>query len=111
MKYIMLRRENQDVPIVFPDFLNHRDVAARMMEIISLARARVVSAGNVRVLALETSGASSGLELDARPEDAAIMTCWDLCAGMEPMPPYVNLWILREITQAAFGDLANRASR
>lgn len=86
MKYIMLQRGEQTVPVIFPDFLNHNDVARQMCGVFDLSRATPVSAGSIELVALSTSGKSTTLELDAKEEDAALINTYDYFHGLGPMP-------------------------
>jgi hypothetical protein len=86
MKYIMLKRGDQEVPVIFPDFLNHNDVARQMRGVFELSTSQPVSAGMINVVALSTDGKSTTLELEARDEDASIITTYDYFYGLTPMP-------------------------
>lgn len=87
MKYIMLRRGEQEVPVIFPEFLNHADVARVMTGVFELSTAKPVSAGTVEVMALATHGKSVTLgDLPARDEDAATINCFDYLQGLVGMP-------------------------
>lgn len=102
MKYIILRRQDQDVPVIFPDFLNHNDVARQMRGVFDLSTPKPVSAGLIDLVALSTSGKSTTLELDARAEDAATVTLYDYFQGIAGAPdlPKMERVVLTAVLRA-----------
>jgi hypothetical protein len=88
MKYIMLRRqcenEPQDIPIIFPEFLNHRDVYKAVRETLALSRCQPVSAGTCAMVALSCDGKSDTLGLPSREDvDRRTINCYDYSRGVE----------------------------
>jgi hypothetical protein len=87
MKYIMLKRgtgaDEQLVPVIFPDFLNHIDVAKAMTAGLALSRATVLSAGSCAVLCMSAEGKSTTLGVEARHEDAQVINVYDYCQGLD----------------------------
>jgi hypothetical protein len=87
MKYIMLKRgtgaDEQLVPIMFPDFLNHVDVAKALMATLPLSQATPFSAGSCAILCLSTEGKSTTLGVPARDEDAQVINVYDYSQGLD----------------------------
>lgn len=103
MKYIMFERQGQLVPVIFPDFINHREVANALTGHLTLSRAKPVSAGTCEVYCTSTSGASSTLEVEAKTLDAQTINVYDYCHGMEP-PTGTVVQLVREATRRAMQE-------
>lgn len=105
MKYVMFQGEmkggmKQKIPIIFPDFMVHADVAEYMTYLLEQKHGyqnlRPVSAGSIVlggtygtennkisvVDGVETSGKSDSLKLKSDPNDAAIISMYDYMYGL-----------------------------
>lgn len=84
MKYIMFKLGERSLPIIFPDDLNHIDVAEAITAKLTMSRMIPVSAGTVDGLAvLGTSGKSTTLAMNSDPADARTINCYTYCAGID----------------------------
>ena len=73
MKYIMVKVGENDLPIIFPEIIQHKDIAA-------VFKHKVVSAGFLQLNhggKLETVGESVGLNIKMRPIDIEVIN-WEL---------------------------------
>lgn len=72
MKYVMIRRGGQVLPIIFPDFLVHSDIAEAVIGVLEnmdgdkLLPREVVSAGDVSIPVAGCSGSSETLGVGSR---------------------------------------------
>lgn len=72
MKYVMVRRGGQVLPIIFPDFLVHEDIANAVLAVLEkmdgpkLLPREIVSAGDVVIPAAACSGSSQTLGVGSR---------------------------------------------
>lgn len=94
MKYIIFRIKDeggnyqQKVPIIFPNYMNHADVANAMLPVLTMGRpptykATVSSAGDVSIkTALPCTGRSITLRKSALPEDDRIIDTFDYMHGL-----------------------------
>ncbi|KKM28124.1 hypothetical protein LCGC14_1567810 [marine sediment metagenome] len=74
MKYVMFDVDGIDVPVVFPEVIQHYQV---VVNTIWGSKVTPVSAGKITLFAplrVEAHGESISLELKSRPEDSAILT-------------------------------------
>lgn len=106
MKYVMLKRGDQLIPVIFPDVLVHRDIAKALQGTLALSRSQVVSAGLVDgLLVLGTSGDSKTLGVESRPEDARTILCHDYAQGHDtPNLPDIERLVL-QATQRLLTEL------
>lgn len=84
MKYIMFVRQGQLVPIIFPDFMQHREVVNAISHTMSLAHAAPVTAGTCEIYCTSTNGSSESTQLTSRPSDALTINVYDYCHGHAP---------------------------
>src|SRR4051812_654658 len=86
MKYIMLEQELKDgmlhyVPVIFPNGLVHSDVSESLIELANKTFRgqpfKVVSAGEVRIDSVRTSGNSETLNLESSVLDSLIINTID----------------------------------
>lgn len=89
MKYIMLKVDLPEiaklVPIIFPDFMVHEDVAAVIGVVLEdrhKLTATVHSAGDITFEYPMCSGRSETLGLDASNSDSAIISTYDYFGGL-----------------------------
>lgn len=86
MKYIMMETsKGAKFPVLFPDVINHDDMAMAMGRLIARAMnagSAAVSAGFVRVDELHVSGRSESLNIDCNPVDAVRIYVGDPVAYM-----------------------------
>lgn len=87
MKYIMFESVDQDgltraVPVIFPDFLVHAEVAGRLRGLVP-GITRVVSAGTALVNVDATTEGSETLGVRARDKDSRIINMYDYLHGIE----------------------------
>jgi hypothetical protein len=72
MKYIMIQRGNQVLPIIFPDYLVHDDVAKAIIALLErqdgpkLQPRKAVAAGEVIIFDAKCEGKSESLGLKSR---------------------------------------------
>lgn len=83
MKYIMYRVGNRHYPILFPDLLVHAQVADRLSTLIQFQKAVIVSAGEVSLVALSTTGESHSLDVSAEELDARRINVLDYSGGVD----------------------------
>lgn len=84
MKYIMFALDDRRLPVIFPDDLNHIDVAEALTAKLNMSRMRPVSAGSVDGLAvLAASGKSETLQMNSAPDDATVINVYPYCAGLD----------------------------
>lgn len=89
MKYVMVEVDHgsfkQRVPVVFPNFMVHSDMAEALTEVLKLKhrfkKVKVVSAGDCNVLEVKCSGRSSTLRLPSLEGDTAIVSTYDYTHG------------------------------
>lgn len=87
MKYIVLETEQdnpQKVPLIFPDFLVHSEMARHLREAIRRhlgVESKAVSAGNIVFEDVVTTGKSETLKLTSRDEDAKMIAMYDYLKG------------------------------
>lgn len=91
LKYVILSQDMskdtaQEFPIVFPNFLNHDDVAKAMQRVIERNKkgpAHIVSAGFCHMSMLSTFGRSETLNLESRGKsDSEIMNQYPYFHGI-----------------------------
>jgi hypothetical protein len=88
MKYIMLRLTQgetvRDIPILFPEYLVHSQVASALKTLPGLELAEPVAAGSFSSLGLapKCHGESETLNLSCRPEDSDNIHLHDYFYGM-----------------------------
>lgn len=90
MKYIMLKVSLQDgltklVPIIFPDFMVHEDVAEVIKVCLAMQHkmeSEVYSAGEITFEEPHCSGKSETLKVDASDADSAIIAMYDYFHGL-----------------------------
>lgn len=66
-KYIIIRKYNIDTPILFPNFVQHKECLPYGAEVVSAGHFSIVN-GKV-----EVCSRSVGLNVEHRPEDAALI--------------------------------------
>lgn len=73
-----------NMPIIFPSTMVHAEVA-KAVEGLFPPGMEVVSAGDINLVMsdIHVSGQSATLNLDSRPEDAAIIKMHDYLQGLE----------------------------
>jgi hypothetical protein len=87
VKYVVLQRQHcglpQDVPVIFPDYLIHAQVAAVIGALPGMEKAKPVSAGSLASFGIDAEplGFSESLNLAAREEDGAIIKMHDYLCG------------------------------
>lgn len=89
MKYIMLEGSNgairRKVPIIFPPFMVHADVAKVLTDVLvalhGMTDVKIVSAGELD-LAVDVHGRSSTLNIDSNPEDKATIELYRYMFGV-----------------------------
>jgi hypothetical protein len=116
MKYVMFVRQGQLVPIIFPDFINHKDVVNAASHIFALSTAAPATAGTCEIYCTSTSGKSTSTELPSNPEDAQTINVYDYCHGHEPPTAEIATLVrqafenaLKEGDDAAIDDLFDRS--
>lgn len=91
MKYVMIEvslggEVAKLVPIIFPDFMTHVDIAKAGTEILAnihrLNDVRVVSAGDIDLSLVECSGSSETLKTESNEEDAKVINSYDYVHGI-----------------------------
>lgn len=88
MKYIILKRKfagcEQEIPIIFPNYLVHKDIATALLNSLSLSKCEVVSAGECNSLDLSVikDSKSDTLNLVSRKDDEKIIQMHDYLAGI-----------------------------
>lgn len=84
MKYIMLKGDGYLIPIIFPDFIYHDEMARAVAGLDNPAcnEASSISAGFIGIRDMQCSGDSNTLELSAHPEDEAIIAAYQYFHGM-----------------------------
>lgn len=91
MKYVMLevslKEVKKKVPIIFPDFMIHEDIAKAAVNILSqhhnLYEAEVVSAGDLNLYVESVSGRSTTLGIKADSLDREVINNYEYCHGMK----------------------------
>jgi hypothetical protein len=90
MKYVMIRRGGQVLPIIFPEFLVHEDVANAIIGVLenmdgpNLQPREVVSAGDVTVPLASCDGSSQTLGIGSRyNQDERLITFGQYSGYME----------------------------
>ena len=83
MKYIILQtKDGRKIPIIFPDFMVHSEVANKIGEILSLTNStKVVSAGEIKISVQNCSGKSETLGVGVRKGDATLIHEYDYFHG------------------------------
>lgn len=89
MKYIMLETQLQHirrrVPIIFPDFMVHEDIA-RLFHDFLIHRhemfSNVISAGDIDLGLVECSGRSETLKIESSPDDNQTINSYDYFNGI-----------------------------
>ena len=84
MKYVIIRRHVtgdiwQEVPIIFPEILTHKEVADSGTKILS---GTVVSAGFCSFLLECAFGKSVSLDIESRKNDLAMMNSYGIHQGI-----------------------------
>lgn len=89
MKYIMFEIEapvKRLVPIIFPDFMVHADIATVIRVVLEdehkMKVKGVKSAGTYSVLNYETSGHSDSLGIDSKKNDCDVIRMYDYFHGI-----------------------------
>lgn len=88
MKYVMLETTVGSVrkltPVIFPEFVNHSDVAEFMVQILSKygLPSQVRSAGEIDVLASRVGGESTTLNVCSSDEDTSTINGYDYFHGI-----------------------------
>jgi hypothetical protein len=91
MKYVMFVRQGQLVPIIFPDFINHKDVVNAVSHIFALSTAAPVTAGTCVIYCTSTEGKSTSTQLPSKSSDAQVINMYDYCHGMVDAPPTAEM--------------------
>lgn len=85
MKYIMFLTEvagiQRKVPIIFPDFLVHIEVAKAMKDLIGSSK--IASAGDVELDVRSVHGKSTTIGISSKTEDKEIISMYNYFQGME----------------------------
>lgn len=71
-KYVVIRTEHIDIPVIFPDTLVHKDVAERIRSIKALrdiGTTEILSAGDLNLMIGSVGGKSETLGLESRGEE------------------------------------------
>jgi hypothetical protein len=90
MKYVMFRAKigavHRLVPVIFPEFMVHKDVAHHMLRNIDLRRggAEVVSAGKIELNGVTCYDRSETLGVESRPRDGQVIEMYGVLFGIEP---------------------------
>jgi len=74
MKYVMFKRGDELIPVMFGNEVSHREVATALKCQMTLCRAEVVSAGFCDLKCTETYGNSDTLGIDAVWEDKDVIS-------------------------------------
>jgi hypothetical protein len=88
MKYIVLERNMYDtkqrVPIIFPDYLVHADIAVAMKKVPGMEKAVAASAGTLASFDIdaEPTGKSDTLSLTASDGDGDLIKMHDYLSGL-----------------------------
>lgn len=86
MKYIMLKTDNILVPIIFPDFMVHSQVAKYMQHMLVRVHemeSEVRSAGNIQMDEVTCHGGSETLNKQFHPKDSDIINTYDYAHGVD----------------------------
>lgn len=89
-KYVMFEVEMDEhtrkmVPIIFPDFMIHEDIAKTTVKLLKSTHkmdAKVFSAGDIQFEYPICSGRSSTLKIDSDDEDRRIISTYDYFHGI-----------------------------
>lgn len=83
MKYIMFQtKDGRKIPIIFPNFMVHSEVADKLKTIFSLTNSvKVVSAGEIKISVSNCSGKSETLGVGVRKGDATLIHEYDYFNG------------------------------
>lgn len=106
-KYVVIRKGNQEIPVIFPDTLVHADMAEAVQRIFveaametvppvmvedQMAKTRIrsyildalpiVSAGEIDFRVQHVGGRSLTLNINSRPPDRALITTWEYTKGV-----------------------------
>lgn len=105
MKYIMYRVGDKHYPIIFPEALVHAQVADRMNTLLQFQKAELVSAGEINVVAISTTGESTSLDVKADEKDRMRVNCMDYSHGIDtPMDEGIEKLVF-EALDAGLNDL------
>jgi hypothetical protein len=73
---------SKKIPIIFPDFLVHSDVAKAMKRLTDLREAEIASAGFYDPISGDCHGKSETLEVSSDPEDGNIILRYEYFHGL-----------------------------
>lgn len=89
MKYVMIKIKGKEldrlVPVIFPDFLCHSDMAGAVRDIFAKTykqETEVYSAGDIEMFASLCSGHSVTLNVDAKGADSEVINAYDYFHGI-----------------------------
>lgn len=89
MKYVMLSVEvagiTKMVPIIFPDFMIHEDVAKAVRSILTETHKftpKIESAGDIDLGVCECSGRSETLKIESHPRDSVTVSQYTYFHGL-----------------------------
>jgi hypothetical protein len=108
MKYIMFQRGDQLVPVIFPDFITHREVAKALQSHMTLSRTTIASAGSCEVYCMSTTGESSTLDKPSIAGDAQIISTYDYTHGTPPIMG-MHVQLVKEALRRSLDPLAAQA--
>ena len=83
MKYIVLDDGERELPIIFPDDMNHIDIATAITNLDEYKSCRLVAGGFIQVGPSLCSGSSKTLAINSRPEDQALINGYDYSHGIK----------------------------
>jgi hypothetical protein len=83
MKYIVLDNGERELPIIFPDEMNHIDIATAITNLGDYKSCRLVAGGFITMGTSLCFGASQTLQISSRPEDQALINGYDYSHGIK----------------------------
>jgi hypothetical protein len=104
----MFQRGDQLVPVIFPDFITHREVAKALQSHMTLSRTTIASAGSCEVYCMSTTGESSTLDKPSIAGDAQVISTYDYTHGTPPIMG-MHVQLVKEALRRSLDPLAAQA--
>jgi hypothetical protein len=83
MKYIVLDTGERELPIIFPDEMNHIDIATAITNLGDYKSCRLVAGGFIQMGSSLCFGSSQTLAISSRIEDQALINGYDYSHGIK----------------------------
>jgi len=103
MKYIVLKADDILIPVIFPNFMVHSEVArwvGAMLNRVHSMPNEPVSAGETHFTNVKCVGKSITMGLEASPRDAAMIETYDYTHGQMSVDDFTSNFIQDAIRKA-----------